>query len=141
MVGELVACPKSSGGEVSHVLEDGGEDEDGLLSQLLLVLVQERPQEREAERVSGVTPELLCLCLGGRGAKQSPLSARHGATCLIHLPSRVSRIQTWKEEIIHLKFVEANFSKVWPVSFDPGFFVIVSKFLLSTSDLIKGILK
>ena len=51
----------------------------------------------------------------------------------------VSRLKDIRLLHSHLKFVEANFSKVCTFSFAPVFFVIVSKFLLSiTSDLIKG---
>ena len=65
LVSQLVAGPQSAGGKVAHVLEDGGEDHARFLSDLLLVSVHQRLEQRKSQWISRMSPKLLVVSLVG----------------------------------------------------------------------------
>ena len=91
LIRQFVACSQGSGGKVAHVLEDCGEDADGLLRELLLVPVQQGPQQREADGLPRVPPQLLAggRPRGCRGQELGPLSPRL-ANCLVCVPEMIN---------------------------------------------------
>ena len=90
LIRQLVACSQGSGGKVAHVLEDRGEDADGLLRELLLVPGQQGPQQRQAEGLPRVPPQLLAggRPRGCRGQELGPLPSRL-ANCLVCVPDEM----------------------------------------------------
>ena len=68
LVRELVPGPGPPGGEVAHVLEDGVEDERGLLAQL--VLVQQLLQQRQLDGLAAVAPEVVAAAFAGAGREE-----------------------------------------------------------------------
>lgn len=80
LVGEVVALAVPPGGEVAHVLEDGVEGVDGLLSELLLV--QQLLEQRLLDGVARILPQTLARRSPRRrqrdGARDSALRWRSG---------------------------------------------------------------
>ena len=57
LVSQLIARPQSSRWKIAHVLQDGGEDHAGLLSDLFLVSIHQRLEKRESQWISGMSPK------------------------------------------------------------------------------------
>ena len=74
LVRQLIAGPQGPGGKVAHVLEDGGEDHDGLLGDLLLVSVHQRLEERKSQWISRMSPKFSVVSLVGGGGDDCSLS-------------------------------------------------------------------
>ena len=134
LIRQLVACSQGSGGKVAHVLEDRGEDADGLLRELLLVPGQQGPQQRQAEGLPRVPPQLLAggRPRGCRGQELGPLPSRL-ANCLVCVPDEMINWQICQSTrhreamaVDHLKCAAAKVSRVCTLSPAPLLLVTVS---------------
>ena len=83
-VGELVAAAGPLAGQVSHVLQYGGEGGTRLLRQLLLVL--QLLQQRQLQRVPRVAPQVVPVAAGGHLQ-----TARHRPLCWCPVSRRKDR--------------------------------------------------